>query len=528
MTANLKMKLRVIDRIGVLAALAIPIAECHLNVIAMEVLKEDSEVDVYLEVETSAQTPSLENIIIKLKRIDNILDVSIVQSLPQEMREQRYQVVLDNISDGILSIDEKGTLVLINRIARRMLNLEDNNLIGQELGALGINNDSLLECLQGNPYTNEPRNIIRANKSHRFLATGKEVRDSSDHVVGAVEVMRDMKEVRELANAVAVDHQSTFNDIIGISRAITDVISLALKIADTDGIVSIRGDSGTGKELFANAIHVKSGRKGRFVPVNCAALPENLLESELFGYVGGAFSGARKSGKAGLFEIARDGTIFLDEIADMPPAIQAKMLRVIQQGMVRRIGGSREIQVNARVITATNKNLELMVANQEFREDLYYRINVFPIHIPPLRSRKEDVIPLVEHFLLQISSRLGRKVPRLTQAAIEKLYRHDWPGNAREVANVIERAIILGGEGLIDDSDIHFSTTIGQLGPHETDVPEITAGRILLSELLNRYEKSILTEILQLSSSIRQAARKLGISHTALQYKMKKLNIKAE
>ncbi|MFH2129502.1 MAG: sigma 54-interacting transcriptional regulator [bacterium] len=528
MSANLKMKLRVIDRIGVLAALAIPIAECYLNVIAMEVLKEGSEVDVYLEVETSAQTPSQGDITSRLKRIDNILDVSTVQSLPQEMREKRYQVVLDNISDGILSIDEKGSLVLINRMARRMLNLENSDVIGRELGALGINNDSLLACLQGNPYANEPRNIITANKSHRFLATGKEVRDSSDHVVGAVEVMRDMKEVRELANAVAVDHQPTFNDIIGTSRAMTDVIALALKIADTDGIVSIRGDSGTGKELFAHAIHVKSGRKGRFVPVNCAALPENLLESELFGYVGGSFSGARKSGKAGLFETARDGTIFLDEIGDVPPAIQAKMLRVIQQGMVRRIGGSQEIQVNARVLTATNKNLELMVANQEFREDLYYRINVFPIHIPPLRSRREDIIPLAEHFLFRISSRLGRKVPQLTRAAVEKLCRHDWPGNAREVANVIERAIILGGEGLIDDSAIHFSTTIGQLAPHETVVPEITAGPISLSELLNRYEKSILTEILQLSPSIRQAARKLGISHTALQYKIKKLDIKTE
>ena len=237
---------------------------------------------------------------------------------------------------------------------------------------------------------------------------------------------------------------------------------MAQKIAKTDSVVFIRGESGTGKEIFARAIHEASNRKGAFVAVNCAALPESLLESELFGYAGGSFTGARKDGKQGLLEIARGGTIFLDEISEMPMSAQAKMLRVIEEKSVRPVGGAKEIPIDTRIITASNENLEQMVEQKLFREDLYYRINVLPIHIPPLREREDDIRLLAEHFLFQLDFMLEKGKQVLTAGALDKLHRHRWPGNVRELKNVIERAAILCDSEQIDVGFVLFSFEVGQ------------------------------------------------------------------
>jgi transcriptional regulator of aroF, aroG, tyrA and aromatic amino acid transport len=291
--------------------------------------------------------------------------------------------------------------------------------------------------------------------------------------------------------------------------------------------VSIRGASGTGKELFARAIHATSELRGPFVPINCAALPEQLLESELFGYVGGAFTGGRREGKPGLFEVAREGTVFLDEIAEMPAGSQAKILRVIQEKQVRRIGGSEEIPIQTRIITATNRNLEQLVGQKNFRQDLYYRINVLPIHIPPLAERIEDVPLLVEHFLFQLAAKLGKPTPEIAGEAMRKLMRHDWPGNVRELKNVVERAAFLAEEDTIGVPCILFSHEIGQ-GLQKS--PEIISFehnvRFSLKERIDTYEKRIVMETLQASRSIREAARRLGVSHTALLNKLKKWKLK--
>ena len=339
--------------------------------------------------------------------------------------------------------------------------------------------------------------------------------------------MKSVKEIEDLAQALSQHSQLSFNDIIGKSNGIKEAISLAQKIADTDSIASIIGESGTGKELFARAIHLDSNRSGSFVPINCAALPESLLESELFGYVGGAFTGASKRGKPGLFEIAEDGSVFLDEIADMPINIQAKILRVIQERSVRRLGSMEEIAVNARIITASNKNLEMMVEKNQFREDLYYRINVLPIHIPPLRRRLDDIPLLVEDFLFRLNLRLVKNVQVVTENAISKLYQHDWPGNVRELKNVIERAAIITDSDEVDEDCILFSFEAGNSGKDiwfDKDNPMKSRS---LKDRLAIYEKRIIQEALKKALSVRKTADLLNISHVTLLNKMKKHDIHA-
>jgi transcriptional regulator of aroF, aroG, tyrA and aromatic amino acid transport len=245
------------------------------------------------------------------------------------------------------------------------------------------------------------------------------------------------------------------------------------------------------------------------VPVNCAALPDTLLESELFGYEEGAFTGARRGGKAGLFEFAHTGTIFLDEIGELTPHLQVKLLRVLQEGKVRRVGGTEERSVDVRVIAATNRNLEAMVAQGDFRDDFYYRLNVIPLYIPPLRERLEDIPPLVDHCLVKFSRRLGKKVTALAPEALARLRAYPWPGNVRELENVIERAINLARDEVIRAEDL-------LLAPDAAPLSYGPAAPGDLRALRAKVEKEAVYRALQQYGSVRRAAQALGISHTAL------------
>ena len=525
-TSNLKLRLHFTDRIGIVADVSALLAENGLNINVMEVVREKNRADVYFDVETNGITPSEEEIFEMLGKIPDLIEISFIDTLPQEQREQRFRVVLDNISDGVISIGSDGKITTINKVAKVMLNCEHDEIVGKDIKELNLPDYSLLKCLKGTSFDNAKQTLINENGRFQFFASGRPIYDSSHHIVGAVEIARDMKEIKLLAQSISHPPQITFSDFIGKHYAIQQAIAFAQKIAKTDSIVCIRGESGTGKELFARAIHSESGRTGAFVPLNCAALPESLLESELFGYVGGAFTGAKREGKPGLFEIANGGTIFLDEIAEMPLGPQAKILRVIQEKRVRRIGGAKEIAIDTRIITATNKNLEQMVKDKMFREDLYYRINVLPIHILPLKERKEDIPRLVEHFLFQLASMLNKNVQSMTEDALHKLIRHDWPGNIRELKNVIERAAILCEGELIDAENIFFSFEMGK-GMQEIKKHTFpgTLEDYSLPALLGIYEKQIINEVLESSESIRKAAKVLGISHTALLNKLKKYQI---
>jgi PAS domain S-box-containing protein/TyrR family helix-turn-helix protein len=525
MQSHIKINMLFKDRIGIVADISRLVAQRNLNIYSMEVAIREANADIYFEMENDMHMPR-EELLRLLGAIDGLTAIRFIDTLPQELRENRFQVVLDNIRDGVISVDTEGKITTINRVAKRVLGCEHEEVVGKDVKELNLPDFAILDCLRGEKYTNVKKDLITERGRFQYFATGRPITDSADRIVGAVEIGKDMREIQRLAQSISQPTAPTFSDFIGKSPALMEAISFAKKIARTDAVVAIRGESGTGKEVFARAIHAESERKGPFIPVNCGALPETLLESELFGYVSGAFTGARREGKAGLFEIARSGSIFLDEIGEMPLTIQVKILRVIQEKSVRRIGGDQEIPINARIIVATNKNLEELVRETKFRTDLYYRINVLPMHILPLRDRPEDIPLLAEYFLFQLDSRLGKDKQSLSKEASDKLRGHRWPGNVRELKNVIERAAILCDTEEIGSEWILFGFEVGKGVKKEEGCGDLQEpGGHSLRARLDAYEKRIIVETLGTSKSIRQSAKKLGVSHTALLNRIRKYQI---
>ena len=309
-----------------------------------------------------------------------------------------------------------------------------------------------------------------------------------------------------------------FSNIIGNSHEIRKVYEQVAQVAYTDTTVLIRGESGTGKELIAQAIHYNSLRSDKpFIQVNCAAIPENLIESEFFGYEKGAFTGAL-SRKKGRFELANGGTIFLDEIGDLSLMTQVKLLRVLQTQEFERVGGTETIKVDVRIIAATNANLEKLITEGKFREDLYYRLNVFPIFLPPLRERKTDILLLADYFMLKYSRKHGKTVKRISTPAIDMLMRYHWPGNVRELENCIERAVLLCEDQVIHS--YHLPPTL-QTAESSGTIPQLS-----LTHAVESYEKELIQDALKTSRGNKaKAARLLGITERMIGYKIKKYDI---
>ncbi len=334
----------------------------------------------------------------------------------------------------------------------------------------------------------------------------------------ALKELRLLKEVEVLKAQLAELSVPEIPEIIAESSKMKEVLALAAKVAHTDATVLILGESGTGKEILANVIHRLSTRQEEsFLKINCAAIPEGLLESELFGYEKGAFTGADRS-KPGLFETANRGTLFLDEIGDLPVGLQAKLLRVLQDGIIRRVGGLKEIKVDVRVIAATNKDLEAMVKEGGFREDLFWRLNVFAITIPPLRERKEDIWPLARHFLARFSAKHGKKIHNFSREALEVLLSYHFPGNVRELENVIERAVILAEDEVITAEDLPVYIT----GQKTQNLPELLE-RLPLPEAVAFLERTRIKQAMKEAGWVKtRAAELLGISERVLRYKLAK------
>jgi two-component system, NtrC family, response regulator AtoC len=332
-----------------------------------------------------------------------------------------------------------------------------------------------------------------------------------------------------------------FGNIIGDSSALGEVLS---KVAPTSSTVLLRGETGTGKELVAHAIHINSPREQKpFVRVNCAALAPGVLESELFGHEKGSFTGALQR-RPGRFELADGGTLFLDEVGDLPMEVQIKLLRTLQEREFERVGGSETIKVDVRMVSATNRNLEQMIEDNEFREDLYYRLNVFPINLPPLRDRLDDLPVLVTHFIAKFSRNSGAKAPLATAEALAKLREYSWPGNVRELENIIERAMILARGGELNASHLDFGRRVAPSSPAiatppqgtqtvpPAAVPEATAslpppapgdeGKSLAERLLDSERKEIVAAVDKSRGNIASAARTLGINRSTLYYRLRK------
>jgi two-component system response regulator AtoC len=312
-----------------------------------------------------------------------------------------------------------------------------------------------------------------------------------------------------------------FENIIGKSKKIRGIFEIIEKVIKTDATVLICGESGTGKELIARAIHFNSSRKQKpFIPINCASIPENLLESELFGHEKGAFTDATNQ-KLGMFELAHEGTLFLDEISGLKLDVQGNLLRALEEKEIRRLGGTKIIRVDVRIISATNIDLKLAVKEGKFRQDLYYRLNVVPIYLPPLRERKDDIPLLVEYFLQKYNQVFRKEIEGLTKEALEYLIHYDWPGNVRELKNVIERLVALKDDGVITPKDLPFDIFIKS--SLTRDLPTEGGLKQANRDFQRQYIEAVLERV---SGNQVKAAKILGIHRNALFNKMKSLGLK--
>ncbi|RMH41530.1 MAG: sigma-54-dependent Fis family transcriptional regulator [Deltaproteobacteria bacterium] len=373
---------------------------------------------------------------------------------------------------------------------------------------------------------------INLGHIYRYVTKPWDAKELRGTLVQAIERFHLVRENRRMQQQLAaytgylnreIHGAFDFGNIIGDSPALREVLQKVEQVAPTMSTVLLRGETGTGKELVAHAIHINSPREDKpFVRVNCAALAPGVLESELFGHEKGAFTGA-VARRPGRFELADGGTLFLDEVGDLPMEVQIKLLRVLQEQEFERVGGTETLRVDVRVVSATNRNLEEMIEDGTFREDLYYRLNVFPIVLPPLRDRIEDIRPLVDHFLAKYGARTGKRVAGVTDAALDKLRRYTWPGNVRELENVVERALIVARGPQLDADDFDFGPR-AQAASAEA-VPAATAAdpsRPLTERLADEERREIISAVDRSNGSIAGAARLLGINRSTLYYRMRK------
>ena len=505
-------------------------------------------------------TPIIENDEIK-GAISTFEDVSRLVQISWECEEvkelkERYLQILEAVQDGICVFDREGTVTYINGSYNEITG--ENISEGDNIHEISPNGSRMRVLEKGQKIMGE----ISQKKNGKSVVANIVPIIVNQQITGGISVVKNLSEIEELIDRISHLSAKTeyleeelhrrkklnpaFNRIVGVSNKLYDAMKLAAKTADNNFNVLIRGESGTGKELIAEAIHYSSERATQpFIRVNCAAIPENLLESEMFGHVKGAYTGAIKT-KIGKFELADKGTIFLDEIGELDKSMQAKMLRVIQKKEFQRVGDDRTITVDARIIAATNRNLEELVENGEFREDLYYRLNVIPIWLPPLRERREDIPVLSEYFLNKIAEELGCEPKQLSGEAMDALIHYSWPGNIRELENVMERINILADGREVQKEDLphyiseNYHTAVNDEVPSEavtenglydaglslgkTSAEEIVTGN---DEIMpwEYYEREIIRKALKKYGSYNAAGKALGLTHKTVAAKARKYHI---
>jgi PAS domain S-box-containing protein len=367
-----------------------------------------------------------------------------MSSTPQEL----YPLILDSINEGVFTVDPEFRITSFNAEAEAITGFSRQQALGHKCyevlrASICQRGCAIRKSLEtGEPQRNVRVTVLNSEMQAVPLCVSSAVlHDAEGRMIGGVEIFQDISEVEALRSELSGRH--VFGDMIGASPAMQRIFRLIPDVAPTDASVLIDGASGTGKELVAQAIHDQSSRSDYpFVSVNCGALPDTLLESELFGYVRGAFTDARRS-KPGRFQQADGGTLFLDEVGELSPAFQVKLLRALQEGEVQPLGGTETVRVDVRIIAATNRDLRQLMAGEKLREDLFYRLCVIPIHIPPLRERREDIIPLVEHYMSRLAARTGKAIREISPSALTALYDYDYPGNVRELMNILERAFVV-------------------------------------------------------------------------------------
>lgn len=425
---------------------------------------------------------------------------------------------LDNVNDSISYCDKDGYVKYANKSCFKVLETNKQELFKKHLSELTIGKPMLLEILKNKKSIVDVEYFIKYNgKKFHFINSGYPVYSDDGKVIGAIDIFRSMERSRRFANNIAGYRAFfTFDDLIGQSIQMLRLIDRGKKFAKSDETILILGESGTGKELIAQSIHNYSSRsKGPFIALNCANFPNELIDSELFGYEEGAFTGARKGGKQGKFELASGGTLFLDEIGEMQIHLQAKLLRVLETMCITRIGGNSQVKLDVRIIAATNRKLERLVEEGKFRRDLYYRLKVLCIVASPLRERKEDIILLARYFIEKISKKSGKRAMDIEDSAIEILLNYSWPGNVRELENLISRIIFLCEGNKITEK------TLYDAGMQAQGYDEIIKRNII------KIDKKILTDMMsKMGGNKKKTAEALGISRPTLYKMLKKYDVK--
>ncbi len=424
----------------------------------------------------------------------------------------QLETVLNTVHEGIIAIDCKGFIVDLNAAAQKMIGLKANELIGRNISQVFV--DLSAETLLRHAKEKANREIscwLAGRQLHCIMTVN--VWFDSGGIKGIVATLQEMAKVKKIVSRYGLEIDCSGTRILGNSLGMKNVKDAIIIASRTNAAVCIRGESGTGKELFARLLHCSSQRKQQpFIAINCAAIPDNLLETELFGYEEGAFTGARRGGKPGKFELANGGTLFLDEIGDMPMQLQAKIIRVLQEKSIERVGATKSQPVDVRIISATHKDIENMVKTGEFRQDLYYRINVFPVTIPPLRQRREDLPELIKDFLERYQVMYAREITGIDNDAYELLLDYEWPGNVRELENVMEYLV---------------STETGTTISLQNVSRRIQRGKTTALDIMpiaQAERQLILTAIAKYGTTLEgkaKAATALGISKATLYRKLK-------
>jgi transcriptional regulator of aroF, aroG, tyrA and aromatic amino acid transport len=515
----MRLDVRFVDRVGIAQEVLAVLARRRLNVVAVEV----EPPHIYIDAPALASR-ELDDLEAALVRVEGVLGTSEVDLLPGARRRLHLDALLAAMPDPVLAVDAHGVVSACNAAAAAVAGASESAIRGRPLGVLF--GDARLEAeLLASGFRLPAREVVVAGEPFLLDATpvGDAAAAPGAQAAGGVVTLQSPRRVGERLQ-VLQSHSSGggFDAVLGTSAAMRALKARAARVAAVDAPLLVRGETGTGKELVAHACHLASARRDApFLALNCAALPESLAESELFGYAPGAFTGAQRSGKPGLLEMGDRGTIFLDEIGEMSPYLQAKLLRFLSDGRFRRVGGEREIQVDVRVVSATHRDLEAMVAAKAFREDLFYRLNVLSLEVPPLRERGDDILLLARHFLERACAQVQRPTCRLAPAASAALRANPWPGNVRQLHNVVFRAVTLSDKAVLDSADLELAGS--RVAPADAAEREPTSW----AEAVAAFEKGLLERLHARYPSSRKLAAHLGTSHTMIANKLRKYRIAA-
>jgi len=529
------MQLRLIteDRLGITYEVLALIAQHQLDLATMEMGLHN----IYLNV-PDLKPAARASIEAELLRIPGVKRVEALQLMPGEARRQQLDILLASLAQPVFVLDRTGQIVMVSKAAKRAARQRSPDWTGLELGVL-LRAPKLWQELLDSDCQASNREVSFAGK-HWLLDASPLLEPDRGALSGAVVTLRDAGWLGDqAAHLQRTEPESGMASLLGSSAAMRELRARAERMAAVEAPLLILGETGTGKELIARACHQLSPRAhAPFLALNAAALPESLAESELFGYSAGAFTGAQRGGKPGLLEMAHGGTVFLDEIGEMSLYLQAKLLRFLNDGSFRRVGGDKEQRVDVRIISATHRSLDQMVSTGEFREDLYYRLNVLNLHAAPLRERGDDIQLLAEHFLERAARQIGRNIPTLTAAAQAALGSQPWPGNIRQLQNLIFRAATVTDKDALDVADLDLGSTPQPGRPPGAKTSPDSAlpaeqGRqqpddpASWTEALEDFERQLLSRLYPAYPSSRQLARRLAMSHSVVAGKLRRYGIAA-